>query len=68
MDSVQFQYWFMKNEDISYGKKPKLIDYFYDSYNLYNASKSQLMATGILDEKTVDRFLEGKKKFDLEKG
>lgn len=67
MDSVQFQYWFMKNEDISYGKKPKLIDYFYDSYNLYNASKSQLMATGILDEKTVDRFLEGKKKFDLEK-
>lgn len=67
MENIHYQYWFMKNEDITYGKKPKLIEYFYDSYNLYNASKAELMATKLLDEKTVDKFLEGRKKFDLEK-
>ena len=46
MDSVQFQYWFMKNEDISYGKKPKLIDYFYDSYNFGYYGKLSVLFIG----------------------
>ena len=57
MDELLYQYWFMKNEDISYGKKAKLISYFYDSYNLYIADKKSLMASEILDEKTIDKLL-----------
>lgn len=67
MEEMIYQYWLMRNEDVSYGKKAKLIDYFYDSYNLYFASKAELMASGLLDEKTVDIFIENRKKFDLSK-
>ncbi|WP_036949219.1 DNA-processing protein DprA [Pseudobutyrivibrio ruminis] len=67
MESKHYQYFFMKNEDVPYGKKAKLIDFFYDSYNIYNATKAELMASKLLDEKTIDAFLEHKNKFDLEK-
>ena len=67
MESHLFKYWFMRNEDITYGKKPKLIEYFYDSYNLYNASKQELMECKLLDEKTVDKFIAGRQRFDLYK-
>ena len=67
MENHLYQYWFMKNEDVSYGKKPKLIEYFYDSYNLYNATESQLKASKMFDNKTLERFMENRKKFDLYK-
>jgi len=67
MEELLYQYWFMRNEDITYGKKAKLIDYFSDSYNLYFASKADLMASRILNERTIDKFLENKKVFNLEK-
>ena len=67
MDKSFYQYWFMRNEDIPYSKKPKLIDYFYNSYNLYFAGKQELLATGLLEEKTIERFLENRKSFDLVK-
>ncbi len=67
MKDLHYQYWFMKNEDITYGKKPKLIEYFNDSFNIYRATKAELMASGLLDEKTVDAFLEHRKSFDLQR-
>ena len=67
MENHLYQYWFMKNEDVSYGKKPKLIEYFYDSYNLYNATAAQLKASNILDAKTIEKFVENRNKFDLYK-
>ncbi len=67
MEEILYQYWFMKNEDISYGKKAKLISYFYDSYNLYYADKTNLMASGMLDEQTAEKFIYNRKNFDLHK-
>ncbi|MBR1622340.1 MAG: DNA-processing protein DprA [Pseudobutyrivibrio sp.] len=65
MESHLYKYWFMRNEDISYARKPKLIEYFYDSYNIYNASKAELMESKLVDEPTIDKFIVGRQKFDL---
>ena len=67
MNEIIYQYWFMKNEDVSYGKKHKLLEYFYDSYHIYNATKGELISSGLLSEADAERFLENKKKFDLNK-
>ena len=58
MNEIVYQHWFLSNEDISYSKKVKLIDFFYDSYNLYTAQKSTLINSGLLDEKIIDKFIE----------
>ncbi|QFJ55470.1 DNA-processing protein DprA [Pseudobutyrivibrio xylanivorans] len=67
MNQQLYQYWFMKNEDISYGKKHKLLEYFFDSYHIYNATKSELMGSNLFDEKTADKFILNRSKFDLNK-
>ena len=67
MEELKYQYWLLRNEDINYSKKAKLIEYFYDSFNLYNSTKSDLLNSNILDEKTVDIFIENRKKFNLDK-
>lgn len=67
MNEIVYQHWFLSNEDISYSKKVKLIDYFYDSYNLYTAQKSTLINSGLLDEKIINKFIENRAKYDLAK-
>jgi DNA processing protein len=67
MNEIVYQHWFLTNEDISYGKKVKLLDYFYDSYNIFFADKVQLLNSGLLDEKTVDLFISNRSKYDLAK-
>ena len=65
MNEILYQYWFLSNEDVSYGKKHKMIDYFFDSYHIYFADKGQLMDCGLLSEKEVDRFISNRAKYDL---
>ena len=60
MNEIVYQYWFLSNEDITYGKKVKLIDYFYDSYNLFCATKAQLLNSGLLEEKVIDKFIKNR--------
>ncbi len=67
MDNLLYQYWFMNNEDVSYSKKYKLVEYFYDSYNLYFASKTELLNSKLLDEVTIDRFIYNRKNYNFEK-
>ena len=67
MENHLYQYWLMCNEDISYSKKPKVLEYFYDSYNLYNASKQELKNSGLLDDEAIDRFIANRNSFDLYK-
>ena len=67
MNEIVYQHWFLANEDISYGKKVKLIDYFYDSYNIYNAGKAELINSRLLDEKTIEKFINNRTKYDLER-
>jgi len=67
MENILYQYWFMRNEDISYGKKRQLIEYFYDSYNLYIAGEKELLASGIIDDKTIEAFIAHRAKFDLQR-
>ena len=67
MDKHLYQYWFMRNEDITYSRKHKLIDYFYDSYNIYFATKKDLVDSGLMDDKTADTFILNRGKFDLSK-
>lgn len=65
MNEIVYQHWFLSNEDISYSKKVKLIDYFYDSYNIFNASKSELLNSRMLNEKAVDKFIANREKYEL---
>lgn len=67
MNEIVYQHWYLSNEDISYGKKVRLLEYFYDSYNIYHARKEELMNSELLDEKTVDAFIEKRAKYDLQK-
>ena len=67
MNEIVYQHWFLSNEDISYGKKVKLIDYFYDSYNIYKAKRTELLSCALLDEKQIDLFIAGRAKYDLDR-
>ena len=67
MNEIVYQHWFLSNEDISYGKKVKLIDYFYDSYNIYKASRAELFNSRLLDEKTIEKFINNRTNYDLER-
>ena len=67
MDNSIYQYWFMQNEDIPYGKKAKLINYFYDSYHIFHANKKEFLDSGLLDEKTADKIILDRNRFDLNK-
>lgn len=62
-----YRYWLMQNTDVSYGKKHKLIEYFYNSFNLYNASKEELMASKLFKETDAEIFIDNRKKYDLDK-
>ncbi len=65
MNELIYQYWFLTNEDISYSKKSRLLEYFYDSYHIYRAGKEELMNTGLLEEIVIDEFIKNRSKFDL---
>ena len=67
MENYLYEFWLLKNEDISYGKKAKLVDYFYDSYNLYHASKSELINSNLFEPANLEDFLVNKAKFDIER-
>ncbi len=67
MNEIVYQYWFLRNEDIGYGKKYKLLEYFFDSYHIYNSTKAELLNSGILKEAEIDRFIENRKQFNLSK-
>ncbi len=65
MEEILYQYWLMKNEDVPYGKKAKLVDYFYNSFNIFNATKSELLNSRLLDEKQVEIFINKRKHYEL---
>ena len=62
-----YQYWLMQNKDVSYGKKYKLIEYFYNSFNLFNAPKEELIASKLFKETDAEIFISNRKKYDLDK-
>lgn len=67
MNTITYQYWFLSNEDMWYSKKAKLIEYFFDSYHIYNASESQLKESGILSPNEISNFLRSRANWDLDK-
>ena len=62
-----YQYWLLRNQDMTNAKKAKLMEYFYDSYGIFNATKKDLLNSHLLEEHTIDAFIEHRKKFDLNK-
>lgn len=66
-NELAYQYWFLQNEDISYGRKQKLIEYFYNSFNIYTASINELIASGLMMETEAKKFIKNRSVFDLEK-
>ncbi len=66
MQDRKYQYWFLRDEAVEYGRKVSLINYFFNSFNIYNATKSELMESGLLTEKVVDSFIENRDSFDVE--
>ncbi|MDC7278188.1 MULTISPECIES: DNA-processing protein DprA [Pseudobutyrivibrio] len=65
MNEIVYQHWFLSNEDIAFTRKSKLIDYFYDSYHIYHATKKELLDSNLLDEKEADVFISNREKYDL---
>ena len=67
MEQLLYKYWLMRNEDVPYSRKQKLIEYFCDSYNIYFATKVDLIDSGLLDKKEAEIFVTNREKFDLVK-
>jgi len=67
MNEIIYQHWLLNNSDLNYDKKHSLLEYFYDSYHIYNATKAELLNSGLLTEKAIDKFLENKKNTDIQK-
>ena len=67
MNRKIYEYWFLRNEDISYGRKSRLLEHFYDSYNIYRATEKELIASRLMDPAKIESFIENRKKFDLDK-
>ncbi len=65
MNQIIYSHWFLNNEDIAYTKKAKLINYFYDAYHIYHASKEELKASNLLTETELYEFIEKRKKCDI---
>ncbi len=66
MQDRKYQYWFLRDEAIEYGRKTPLINYFFNSFNIYNATRKELVDSGLLTEKMIDRFIENRKIFDVD--
>ena len=65
-NELAFQYWFLQNEDISYGKKQKLIEYFYNSFNIYTASKNELVASMLFTETEAELFIKNRSLYQVD--
>lgn len=63
-DLLKYELWFSKL-DITNTSKNRLSDCMKDSRNIYNASKSQLLATNMVDEKIADRIISDREKCDV---
>ncbi len=62
-----YQYWFLSNEEISYGKKSKLLEYYGNSYNIFEADKKELLRSNLLTASEIDAFLEKRSKCDIDR-
>lgn len=67
MNTKIYEYWFLRNEDIPYSRKSRLLEYFYDSYNIYRASDKELLESGLMEPTKVESFISDRNKFDLER-
>lgn len=67
MNEIIYQYWFLQNEDIPFTRKARLIDYFFDSYHIFNASEKDLIASGLMKKKEAEQFVANRAKFDLDR-
>lgn len=67
MNRKMYEYWFLRNEDVSYGRKKSILEYFYDSYNIYRATAKELLESGLMEPKQIDSFIDNRSKFDLER-
>ena len=61
MNRKIYEYWFLRNEDISYGRKSRLLEYFYDSYNIYRATEKELIESRLMDPAKIESFIENRK-------
>lgn len=66
-DSLVYQYWFLSNEDIAYGKKSKMLEYFTNSYNIFTASKIDLLDCDMLTKAEVEKFLRKRGQIDIDR-
>ena len=63
-DLLKYELWFSKL-DITNTSKNRLSDCMKDSRNIYNASKSQLLETNMIDESIADRIINDREKCDV---
>lgn len=65
-DLLKYELWLSKL-DISNTSKNRLSDCMNDSRNIYYASKSQLLATNMIDERIADRIIDDREKCDVDR-
>lgn len=66
MDSRVYQHWMLSTEFIPVLTKAKLLVYFENSYNVFHASKAQLLESGLMKAAAADRLLESIKGLNIE--
>ena len=66
MNSIVYQYWYLHNTAISFYKKQKIIDYFYDAYHVYHCTEAQLAESGLLNKKEINDFIRLREKENIE--
>lgn len=66
-DSKVYQYWFLSNEEIYYGKKSKMLEYFTNSYNIFTASKNDLLDSNLLTKSEIERFILKRGQSDIDR-
>ncbi len=67
METRIYQFWLLNNSIIPFSSKMKLLYYFDNSFNLYNATFSQLKDSGLLKDNLINDLLEDKKKRNIQK-
>lgn len=65
-DLLKYELWFTKL-DITNTIKNRLSDTLGNAKNIYNASKSELLATNMIEDKVADGIIENRNKCDINK-
>ena len=67
MDSKKYEYWFLSNPEVTYGKKEKLYEHFKSAYNIFYATEAELKASNEFNKDSLYTFIKMRDKVNLDR-